>query len=192
MEWKKPLLIGIGWGAGTAVGLALIVGGFLLYQSRPKPPQPPKPWNVSAIKAEYDTTDTEGVKNTVVFYYTLENMTDFDYRIENADHVLMSATLLKQKHLSPFDQNQTIDYPIFVPARKRMRFLIHINYPCPFKEKPNADLEERRHHRRDVEKYASDEFGNLDGFDLLDEDNRYEIVFPPGWKQQLQQQEPKS
>src|SRR6267378_3723896 len=45
-EWKRPLLIGVGWGLGTAVGLALVVGGFLWYQSRPKPP---KPWNTAAL-----------------------------------------------------------------------------------------------------------------------------------------------
>jgi hypothetical protein len=27
-----------------------------------------------------------------------------------------------------------------------------------------------------------DKLNNLDGFDLLDETNRYEIIFPAGWK----------
>ena len=36
-EWKKPLLIGVGWGLGTAVGLAILAGGFLWYESRSKP-----------------------------------------------------------------------------------------------------------------------------------------------------------
>ncbi len=31
-------------------------------------------------------------------------------------------------------------------------------------------------------KYVADEFPNLDGFDLLDEGNRYEIIPPGGWK----------
>lgn len=48
MEWKKPLLIGLGWGVGTAVGLAAALAVFLWYQSRPKPT---KPWNTSSIKA---------------------------------------------------------------------------------------------------------------------------------------------
>jgi len=61
-EWRKLLLLGLGWGLGTAVGLALLVGGFLWYQGRPRPTEPPKPWNTTAIKAEYDTTDTEGDK----------------------------------------------------------------------------------------------------------------------------------
>jgi hypothetical protein len=181
-EWKRPLFIGIGWGLGTAVGLAVLVGGFLWYQGRPKPPKPPKPWDTAAIKAEYDHADTEGEKNTIIIYYTLENTTDFDYRIESGDQILMSATLMKQKNLSPFDENEKIDYPVFVPAKKRIRFPIHIGYTCPLKQKENADLEERRKHRRELEKYVATEMGNLDGFDLLDETNRYEIIFSAGWK----------
>jgi len=182
-EWRKLLLLGLGWGLGTAVGLALLVGGFLWYQGRPRPTEPPKPWNTTAIKAEYDTTDTEGDKNTIVFFYTLENTSDFDYRVGSSDQILMNATLMKQKNLTPFTETEKIDYPIIVPAKKRMRFLIHISYTCPAKQKEGADLEERRKHGRDVEKYVSDELTNLDGFDFLDETKRYEIVFPAGWKQ---------
>src|SRR5882724_2053900 len=163
-EWRKLLLLGLGWGLGTAVGLALLVGGFLWYQGRPRPTEPPKPWNTTAIKAEYDTTD-------------------FDYRVGSSDQILMNATLMKQKNLTPFTETEKIDYPIIVPAKKRMRFLIHISYTCPAKQKEGADLEERRKHGRDVEKYVSDELTNLDGFDFLDETKRYEIVFPAGWKQ---------
>jgi len=39
----------------------------------------------------------------------------------------------------------------------------------------------RKKFRQAVEKYISDEMSNLDGFDLLDETNRYEIIFPAGW-----------
>ena len=49
---------------------------------------------------------------------------------------------------------------------------------APLKE--NADLEERRKHRREVEN--DDAMTNLDGFDSLDKANRYEIAFPAGWK----------
>jgi hypothetical protein len=40
-DWKRPLFIGIGWGLGTVVGVALVVGGFLWYRSRPKPTATP-------------------------------------------------------------------------------------------------------------------------------------------------------
>ena len=98
----------------------------------------------------------------------------------------MSATLKQQKNLSPFGASQKLDYPIFVPSKKRIRFPIHIGYPFALKEKDNADLEERRKYRREIEKYVVDKMGNLDGFDLLDKINRYEIIFPAGWKQTKQ------
>jgi hypothetical protein len=97
-EWKRPLLIGVGWGLGTAVGLAILVGGFFWYQSRPKPPKPPKPWDTASIKAEFNFATTEGDKNTFVFFYTLENTTDFDYRAEVGQAVI-NARLEQEKSL---------------------------------------------------------------------------------------------
>jgi len=185
-EWKRPLFIGIGWGLGTAVGLALIVGGFLWYQSRPKPPKPPKPWNTAAIKAEYDDSDTEGNTNTVVISYTLENTTDFDYRVENARDITFSGKLLMENSLSPDSSMVRLDYPILVPAKKRVRFAIHIPFPYPEKMKPNPAPGEGKKYRESVEKFIAKEMNNLDGFDLLDENNRYEIILPAGWKQAKQ------
>lgn len=82
-EWKRPLLIGVGWGFGTAVGLALLVGGFLWYQSRPKPP---KPWNTNAIEAHYAKTQFfEGEKGHTLrtgFLFDLRNNTATDYTLE--------------------------------------------------------------------------------------------------------------
>jgi hypothetical protein len=94
----------------------------------------------------------------------------------------VSAKLHQQNNLSPFGESGSIDYPIFVPAKKRVRFSIHINYPYPIKEKTDANLDERIKFREAVEKFATDNLSNLDGFDLLDQTNRYEIVFPAGWK----------
>jgi hypothetical protein len=49
LRFGSTTRLGIGWGLGTVVGLALLVGGFLWYSHRSKPE---KPWNQSAIKAE--------------------------------------------------------------------------------------------------------------------------------------------
>jgi hypothetical protein len=85
--------------------------------------------------------------------------------------------------LDPFTEEKSISYPIFVPAKKRVRFAIHLTpYGYPGKEKENPDLAERRRYRHAIEKYLAEELTNLDGFDLLDESNRYEINFPSGWK----------
>lgn len=182
-EWKRSLLVGIGWGLATAVGLAILAGMLLWYEGRPRPPKPPKPQNAAAIKAEYDYVETEGEKNTIAFYYTLENTTDFDYRVEDDKNILMSSELEEEKSLFSSSEYVRIDYPIIIPAKKRMRFVIHLEYPYPGKkEKEGATLEERRKYRAGIEKFISDELGNLDGFDLLDDANRYEIIFPSGWK----------
>jgi hypothetical protein len=154
------------------------------YTNRQKPPAPPKPWDSKSIKAEYDSASTEGDSNNIEVSYTLENTTDFDYRVTDATNVTMTAKLARQNELSSFNEDSgKIDYPIFIPAKKRVRFDIHINYQYPVKQTlPHPDLEERRKYRAGLEKYMSEELGNLDGFDFLDESSRYEIIFPAGWK----------
>jgi hypothetical protein len=77
---------------------------------------------------------------------------------------------------------ESIDLPIFIPAKKRVRFPIHVRLSYPPQSKPNPTLEERKQFIAGLEKYVTDEFQNLDGFDLLDDVNRYEIVFDSGWK----------
>jgi hypothetical protein len=115
--WKRLLLIGFGWCIGTGVASAASLAVFLWYQGRPKPP---KPWDTSSIKASYDYMQTEGEKHTVTVLYTLENTTDFDYRVDDAHDVMMNAKLEKKNSLSPFkDELSSIDFPIFVPAKKR-------------------------------------------------------------------------
>jgi hypothetical protein len=186
MEWKKPLLTGLGWGIGTAIGLTAALAVFLWYQNRP---EPPKPWNTSSIMATYDYVATEGEENTIVVFYTLENMTDFDYRVQDAHDVTMSAKLEKQDSLSLFgtDKLSKIDYPVVVPAKKRIMFRVHIAYPYPEKEKPNANKDERKQYKAGLEKYITDEMSNLNGFELLDSTNRYDVIFPCGWKKSLTQ-----
>ena len=126
--------------------------------------------------------DTEGDKNTIVFFYTLENTTDFDYQVGDDHNITMTAKLQRQNDLSPLGENGKVDYPIYVPSKKRVQFKIHITYACPDKEKPDANTEERSQHRAAVEKYVGSELTNLDGFDFLDQESRYEIVFPAPWK----------
>jgi len=47
------------------------------------------------------------------------------------------------------------------------------------RKQDGTDVDVRSKRRRDIEKFVADEFSNLDGFDLLDEDNRFEVIFPP-------------
>src|SRR5258708_39019386 len=94
----------------------------------------------------------------------------------------MNGKLAKERSLSLFSSVSKIDYPVFVPAKKRVRFAIHLGYPYPEKMKANPAPGDGKKYRESVEKYTMDELNNLDGFDLLDETNRYKIIFPTAWR----------
>ena len=178
---KRLIIISVSLGIGFAVTLALIIAGFMWYQSRPKLP---KPWNPNAIIATYDYIDVEGQDNNFVFYYTLENKTDIDYKISETSDVVIMGKLEKQKSLTGDSKDEYLkpDHPILIPAKQRIRFGIHLKYPFEKKMKKGSTKEERKKYPEELEKYISEELSNLDGFVLFDEINRYQIDFPCGWK----------
>lgn len=177
--WKRVLLVAVGFGAGFAGVLCAVGGGWIWYQARPKPP---KPWNSAAIKAVFDDFDTSGEHNELNFYYVLENTTDFDYRLDDMHAAHFTGIFLSPKSLHQFSSPfETIELPIYVPARHRARVQIHFPYPTTFKLKSEATPEERKKYHEDVRGYVKDTFKNLGGFSLFDEGPRYEIDFPATW-----------
>lgn len=170
-SWKKIVLISAAVGAGFAIMGTLIVGVFLWYSSRPKAPTP---WDTNKITATFDYIDTEGEKHNLVFYYVLDNHTDFDYRIPDDTGISLTGKLEQQKALSSFGKYEEIDYPVFVPARQRVRFGIRIPYPYP--ENPASPST-----KADRAAYIRDKMSNLTGFVLFDQMNRTRIDFPKGW-----------
>lgn len=167
------------FGAGVVITAALILGTFFWYESRPKP------WNSTAIAAIYNSIDTEGEKNTFVFYYTLENNTDFDYKISFLSDVVLLAKLKRGDSLSGKINDKFFqpDYRILLPARQRIRFAIHLGYPYVYDipRKEDATDEEKEKYRNELKAYASKKFSNLNGFVIFDEKHRYQINFPKGW-----------
>jgi hypothetical protein len=178
---KRLIIISVSFGIGFAVTVALIIAGFMWYQSRPKLP---KPWNPNAMIATYDYIDVEGQDNNFVFYYTLENRTDIDYKISESSDVIVMGKLEKQKSLTGDSKGEDLkpDHPILIPAKERIRFGIHLGYPYKKKMKEGSTKEEKKQYREELRKYVSEELPNLDGFVLFDERNRYQIDFPGGWK----------
>ena len=176
---KKILIRAAGFGAGFAVVAAIIVGLFLWWSGRPAKP---KPWDKTAITASFDTIDTEGEQNTIVVVYTLQNNTDADVRISDDSSLYLGASLTRSKSFS-FDKSDFLstDYPIYLPSKNRVRFKLHLKYPYSEKEDVNAPIDVRHDWVTKVCKYVTSEFGNLDGFVMLVESNRYEVDMPNGW-----------
>lgn len=177
--WKKILLRNIGFGAGVALVLCAAVGGAVWYQGRPKPP---KPWSKQAITAEYDyvTTDDD---NKIFFYYTVQNNTESDYRLDSDAQVELSARLQQEKALDSSGKIVTLDYPIFIPPKGRVRLKVKIPYNYPDHDKSSTS-DELHEHNRKVAAFLAKEATNLDGFVLFDTANKYEIDFPSGWEQE--------
>jgi hypothetical protein len=184
-SWKKLAIRAVGFGAGFALVALVIFGAMLWWSSRP-PKQ--KPWNDKAIEASYESLDTEGDANTFRFVYTLENKTDTDYRVENDSHVHLAA-FLKQSQALSFSNSENLhtDYPIYIPAKSRVRFQVHLNYPYPIKPDYNAPNDVQHDFNTKVAQYITKELGNIDGFTLLDDDNRYKVAMPNGWAERAKQ-----
>jgi hypothetical protein len=186
-SWKRLLLTGAGFGAGFAIFTTAIIGGWIWYDSRP---HAPKPWNGKAIIATFDYPDTESgpqdkggfSPDQLVFYYTLENTTDFDYRMPSRDQLQLSGKLKEERSLTTNDQLLTLDdHPIFLPAKQRMRIGIHLQYGVKKDFGPKDSKEDRQKRRKAIADYMGTEVNNLDGFVVFDTENRYRIDFPNGW-----------
>jgi hypothetical protein len=182
--WKRFLLIGAGLGAGFAVSAAAIIGSWLWYSSIP---HAPKPWNRAAIIATFDYPDTErgegsSTPDQIVFYYTLENKTDFDYRFPPRDQLQFSAKLATENSLSANDDFLTLDKTnMILPAKQRMRIQVHFAYRVEDNFGPSETTEQRHQRRQAIENYLNTKTSNLNGFAAFDLQNRYEIDFPNGW-----------
>jgi hypothetical protein len=184
-NWKRILLKAAGVGGGFALVAAVVLGIVMWWSGRPAKP---KPWDDKAIVASYESLDTEGEANTFHFNYTLENKTDIDYRVENDSRVHLAA-FLKQSQALSFSNSENLhaDYPIYIPAKSRVRFEIHLGYPYPIKPDYNASNDVQHDFYTKVAQYVTNELGNVDGFTLLDDDHRYKIVMPNGWTERAKQ-----
>jgi len=181
-SWEYFALRSAFFGIGFSLILIIVIGGYFWYESRPKPQ---KPWDNNAIVAFYDIVDTRGENNTIVFRYTLENKTDYDYSIKDKSDFLFYANLNKQRSLSggTIDEYLNIDYPIFIPSKHRLRVNINLNYSTTFISPTLiSSKEEKEKHFKELNNYINTEITNLDGFTLFDETKRYKIEFPAGWK----------
>lgn len=185
--WKRVLLIAAGFGGGFAVVLASIVAGWAWYQSRP---EKPKPWDAKAIIATFDYPDTESGEpegpvgfrpDMLVLYYTLENTTDVDYHSPQ-EQLEVDGRLKREKSLTGGSLVTLDKEPVFIPAKQRRRFSVHVHYPVKetFGPEPKTKEETRKRWML-IAGYMKKEYSNLDGFVVFDSTNRYQINLPNGW-----------
>ena len=174
-EWKRPLLIGVGWGLGTAVGLTILVGGFLWYESRPKAP---KPWNTTAIFSFDDAPSFDASRDgkEIHFTYTLQNATNADYEIGSETEIRITFKNADSSLTEPLPKEvATLRRPVFIPAKQKAMSRLSIvfeNVP----QKKATETDEQYHER--LRAFCKEKMGDA-GFVLFDENNRYRINLPP-------------
>lgn len=179
VQWKKLLLITVCAGAG----LGLVVGLVLWKLPRQgSSPQPPKPWNSSAIKstlARVQVREVDPANAALVFYYDLENTTDFDYRLESGPNLVIMGRLKSNGSLSSEEQVK-LSYPAFLPAKSRARIALEVVHPFNWPARMDAASQGK------FRALVNREVGNLDGFVLFDETARYQIECRGAWQEAQQ------
>lgn len=184
-NWKAIALKAAAFGGGFALVGAVILCVVVWWSGRP---QKPKPWDTAAIAAQYEDVRTQGDNNSLAFDYTLVNNTDHDYRLADATGVHIAAHLRRSNALS-FDDSGRLktDYPIYVPARSRVRFQVILDYPIPVKDDLEAPMDVRHDNETKIAKYIVENLSNIDGLVLMDDNARYQINFPDGWTQRAKE-----
>ncbi len=183
--WKKLAIRAFFGGAGFAVAIAMFAGIAVWYHDRP---EPPKPWNTTALKATFDTMDISAGhwKDTysypVGFYYNVQNNTDRNYRFSSTTFtpmaVLIDSNALSKEFGSRQDGDISVDGPPFIPPGGTARIVIRVSYfyPDDFKKTDQADIKK-------VIASFNNHLKELNGLVLFDEENHYRIDLPEGWKQ---------
>jgi hypothetical protein len=176
-SWKKLVAIGVGIGAGIVLMLCITALLWRGWTHRERA------LNHGAITAEYAGLDTDEPSHNVAFLYTLSNNTGRDYRITGPQNVQFAGRLKSDNSLL-FQLNgaDRLQYPIYIPARGRVRVSIHsaVGYTSGG---PTVDSDQAwKEFNAQLAKFVIKEMPNLAGFSILDLENRYQIDLPAGWE----------
>jgi hypothetical protein len=180
MSIKTLLLKSAGFGAGFALAISAIIGIAIYVTSLPKSE---RKWDDNAVTASFsEVTFNTGEAPTVNLSFTLNNTTGRDYSVPNdKDSIFMELPDTKALYQynnspDPFLQTVSID-PTFIPSNQRALVTLHLIYSYN-DFYPKADKE----NTEKMAKYIAKRLERIDGFQLFDKANRYEIIFPNGWK----------
>lgn len=193
--WKRIFLRAAGFGAGAVLTAAVCLGLFVWYKSRPAKP---KPWNRSAIAAQFYrvSTGSEG-DSKLEFEYILENETDRDYHLQSYETPRIAGKVHDTNSLVGFDDQDefSLKLPIFVPAHQKTRISLTLpsyGFSSPVHLSNSSSDDERRKYYAAVAAHVTQRMSNLDGFVVFDESLRYQIDLPNGWKKEFEENEKKS
>ncbi len=181
-RWGRLIVGAASFGGGFALVVFLVVAALTWYKSRPKP------WNATAIKAQFKDADiylSDQKQNlySVSLEFDLTNTTDRDYTLPPPSGTMTpmemrSGSLISAPGLEWFVETGITPYalpadffepkPILVPPHEtvRVRFLFQIAYSPEITRGKNS---------WEIAKY---DLREVNSFVLLDSNNRYRLELP--------------
>lgn len=178
-DWKRLLVISVGFGVGFAACAAIVVSTVYWYSTRPKP------WNKNALKATFATmefdTQPQEASYKVHFLYDVQNNTVHSYDLQSANFTIL-ALLAEGSVLSKdFGHHQagtpTLEGPAFIPAQGKARIDLLVSY-----EYPSEWTAIEKNDAKKVIKSLNIRLSELKGFVAFDQASHYQIDLPGGWK----------
>jgi hypothetical protein len=139
----------------------------------------PKPWNSSAITANYvgaQLRELDSGNAALYLAFEVQNHTDSDYQLADGPGALVMSRLRADGSLSS-QQQVRLSYPTFLPARQRARVALEI--PAPFGWPADSDplLQDK------LRDFVNQKLTDVEAFVLFDQADRFEIEFPSGWQE---------
>jgi hypothetical protein len=173
VNWKRSLLIGVGFGAGFALVLVALIAAYVWYDGRP---HSEPAWNTTAMKATFSNVQivTSTPKPYLTFWYNVENTTSSDYII-TSNTVLMA--IRPSTHTLASDATLSLaETEVYIPAKQKVE--IKINKACEYNE---SYAVEQKDNPDKINPFFNRRLKELDGFVLFDKNRRYKIILPNGW-----------
>jgi hypothetical protein len=177
--WRGALVAGAGFGFAVATIAALTAATYVWYEARPRA------WDSAAITATFagvSSASNTPVGEALLFRYIVKNNTDADYRLDGGAAQLMvrlkdGGSLL---HGSEMIGRLSIAYPLFIPARRRVKPTIFLSTAFS-EQRPEAASPAYAAYQQRLLAYLKGDLPALGGFVLFDTARRYEITFHDDW-----------
>jgi hypothetical protein len=170
---KNTLLKIAAAAAGITFALCIVVGCLFWYSTRPKPEEPPKPWNTAALTVTAPPSiDSYGNENHTFLRYDVRNHTNNDYSIDKTEHLRVMGKYPNGSLTSPIEDSVVaLALPVFIPAQHSGVITLELKDPVPRKANV-SDAEYHEQLRAHLNEFV------FDGFAIFDEDNRCQIDMP--------------
>lgn len=159
--------------------LALSLTALILYLRSGPGAATPKPWNSSAITANYvgaQLRQLDSGNAALYLAYEVTNHTDSDYRLADGPGALVMSRLKADGSLSS-QQPARLSYPTFLPARQRARVALEVPSSFDWPEDSDAAFQDK------LRDFVNQKLTDVQAFVLFDQADRFEIEFPSGWQE---------